>query len=184
VNLKKLRDALIVGAALALFGFLPAASAATDAIAVQDSQEVSRLLREARTSARKLAVTTDEFHSYTRSKMDWRSHAVKAHQVKREVNALGVTVKQLEAMKAEAALWQREAIESIKPIALELAQNTQFVIERINESPKHLGHPEYKDALASKFELATQLASMMDDYVRYGETKTAFEELESKLELN
>ena len=184
MNLKNLRKLLIVGTAFALAGGVPLAPAATDLTTTQDSQEVSRLLREARTSARKLVVTTDEFQTYTRSKLDWRTHADKAHQVKTEVNALGVTMQKLEAMNADAAPWQRQAIQNIKPTAVELAQNTEFVIQHIRDNPNWLSKAEYRDALANKFELASQLAKQMRDFVSYGETKTAFEGLGTKLELN
>lgn len=50
VNLKTLRSVALLGAAVALTGGLPLAvqAAATDTTAVQESKEVSRLLREAR----------------------------------------------------------------------------------------------------------------------------------------
>lgn len=186
MNLKTFRNVTVLGAAFALMGGLPLAipAAAADGTRAQESQEVSRLLREARTSARKLAITTDQFQSYTRSKLGWRTHAEKAHQVKTEVNALGATVQQLEALNAEASPWQEEAIQNIKPIAVELAQNTEFVIQHIRDNPQHLRQAEYQDALAYKSELASQLAQVTGDFVSYGETKRTLEELGTKLELN
>jgi hypothetical protein len=186
LNLKTFRSVTLLGAAIALVGGLPLAipAAAADGTRTQESQEASRLLREARTSARKLAVTTDQFQSYTRSKLNWRTHTEKAHQVKTEVNALGATVQKLEALKAEAAPWQQEAIQNIKPIAMELAQNTEFVIQHIRDNPQHLSQAEYQEALANKSELASQLAEVTGDFVSYGETKRTLEELGTKLEVN
>lgn len=181
MNLKTFRNASLLGAALALLAGL---APATPAASVRESQEVSRLLREARSSARKLVLTTDQFQSYTRSKLDWRTHADKARQVKAEVNALGATVQKLEALQAEAAPWQQEAIHSIKPIALKLAQNTESVFEHLRDNPRQLSYGEYRETLNTKYELASQLAELTGDFVSYGEAKRNAQELGSKLELN
>jgi hypothetical protein len=186
MNLKHLTRTAIIGGALYLAGALPSATlfANTAPIAVQDSVEVSRLLREARTVAGKLASTTDHFNSYTRSRLDWRTHADKVHQVKNEVNALGAHLADLEALHHEAAPWQQGVIQNMRPILAELAKNTEFVIQHISEKPRLLSHPEYRNALENKYELATQLAQLTDDSVRYGETKNRLEDLRTRLEMN
>lgn len=173
MKLKQLTSVAILGGALSLSG-LPVAklSATNNPVTVQDSAEVSRLLREARSTASKLATTTDQFSSYLRSNVEWRTHAHAAHQVKTEVNALAGHLADLEAANHEAAPWQQDVIANMRPILVQLAENTEFVIQHISENPRHLQHPDYRDALENKFELATQLAQLTDDSVKYGETKS------------
>jgi hypothetical protein len=186
VNLQFLTRINVFAGALALTLVLPSSSlpATVDPTARQDSAEVSRLLSEARIASSKLVVTTDEFHSYTRSRLDWRTHAEKVHQLKDNVNVLGATLLDLEAIRSQAAPWQQDAIEKMRPILVALAKNAKFVIQHINENQKELRHSEYRDALANNQELASQLAGLTDDFVTYGETKGKLEELRTKLELN
>ena len=185
MNPKHLTGVSILAGALFL-GLSPLAtgSAANTTVAAHDSAEVSRLLKEARTTAGKLAITTDHFHSYVRNRLDWRTHAEKAHQVKDEVNALGAQLADLEALHHQAAPWQQNVIESIRPILVQIAQNTEFVIQHISEKPRLLALPEYQDALEQKLELATQLARLTDESVAYAETKSKVEQLRGRLESN
>jgi hypothetical protein len=81
MNFKQLPRASIFAGVLCLAGVSPLATlSATNTAVVHDSAEVSRLLKEARAAAGKLATTTDHFHSYVRNRLDWRTHAEKAHQ--------------------------------------------------------------------------------------------------------
>ena len=186
MNLNTLRNSVLLGTALLVTGGLlaPGVTAGTEAAMRSDSREVSRLLKEARSSARKLAVTSDEFHSYTRSKLSWRTHVEKAHQIRSQVNTLGATLGKLEEMKAEASPWQQEAIHSMRPMVVELARNTEFVMEHLRGNRQPVGQAEYQDALANKLDLASQLAELTSDFVSYGETKSALDELGTKLEIN
>src|SRR5262245_14353665 len=116
MNLKHLTRVSILGGALCLAGMSPLATlrANTAARAVPDSAEVSQLLKEARVAAGKLATTTEDFQSYVRNRLDWRTHAQKAHQVKDEVNSLGAHLADLEALHAQAAPWQQNVIEDMR----------------------------------------------------------------------
>jgi hypothetical protein len=140
MSFKHLSRAAILGGALSLVGAWPSISlsATTTPVATQDSVEVSCLLKEARTSAGRLASATDLFNSYSRSALDWRSHAERAHQVKSEVNALGGHLTDLEALHQQATPWQQQVIAEVRPILLQLAQNTEFVIQHISEKPRLL----------------------------------------------
>jgi hypothetical protein len=176
MNFKHLPRASILAGVLCLAGVSPLAtlSATNTAVAAHDSAEVSRLLKEARAAAGKLATTTDHFHSYVRNRLDWRTHAEKAHQVKNEVNTLGAHLEDLEALHHQAAPWQQSVIRSMRPILVQIAQETEFVIQHISEKPSLLAHPDYRDALENKLELANQLARLTDDSVDYAEAKSRF----------
>jgi hypothetical protein len=186
MNLKHLTRVSLLGGVLCLVGVSPVAtlSANTAPIAVHDSAEVSRLLNEARVAAGKLVTATDTFNSYVRNRVNWRTHAEKANEVKDGVNTLGAHLADLEALHHQAAPWQQGVIQNMRPILVEIAQNTEFVIQHISEKPRLLAHPEYREALENKHELATQLAKLTDDSVDYAETKSRFEQLRGKLELN
>jgi len=121
MNFKHLPRASILAGVLCLAGVSPLAtlSATNTAVAAHDSAEVSRLLKEARAAAGKLATTTDHFHSYVRNRLDWRTHAEKAHQVKNEVNTLGAHLEDLEALHHQAAPWQQSVIRSMRPIMVQ-----------------------------------------------------------------
>src|SRR5262245_18890622 len=183
MNLKHLtRVSMFVGVLCLGVSPLATLSANTRTVAAHDSAEVSRLLKEAQVAAGKLATTTDHFHSYVRNRLDWRTHAEKARQVKDEVNTLGAHLADLEALHHQAAPWQQDVIQGMRPILVQTAQNTEFVIQHINEKPRLLAHPEYRDALENKLELATQLAKLTDDSVDYAETKNRLEQLRDKLD--
>ena len=159
-------------------------SATTAPVVRQDSAEVSRLLKEASTSAQRLVLTTDQFKSYSRSNLNWQSHVQKAGEVKDEVNALGINLADLEALNHKASPWQRQVIEEMRPILVELAQNTTFVIDYIRENPRSLRNPDYREALDNKYELATQLAGLTGDSVSYSETTTRLDQLRNRLEMD
>jgi acyl-CoA hydrolase len=59
----------------------------------------------------------------------------------------------------------------MRPILVQIAQETEFVIQHISEKPSLLAHPDYRDALENKLELANQLARLTDDSVDYAEAK-------------
>lgn len=185
MNRKHLTRISLLAGVLCL-GVSPLATlrATTTPDAGHDSAKVSRLLKEARAAAGRLATATDHFHSYVRNRLDWRTHAEKAHLVKVEVNTLGAQLADLEALHHQAAPWQQSVIQSMRPILVQIAQETEFVIQYIGEKPRLLAHPEYRDALENKLELATQLARLTDDSVDYAETKNRFEQLRGRLESN
>ena len=184
MNLKHL-TCVSIFAGLLCFGVpIASLSANTTTVAVNDSAEVSRLLKEAQLAAGKLATTTDHFHSYVRNRLDWRTHAEKAYQVKDEVNTLGAYLADLETLHHQAASWQQGVIQGMRPLLVQIAQKTEFVIQHINDKPRLLDQPEYRDALEHKHELATQLAELTDDAVDYADTKNRFEQLRGNLESN
>src|SRR5262245_16496393 len=111
MNRRRLTHISILAGVLCL-GVSPLATlrATTTPVGVHDSAEASRLLKEARAAAARLATATDHFHSYVRNSLDWRTHAEKADQVKVEVNALGAHLADLEALHHQAAPWQQSVI--------------------------------------------------------------------------
>ena len=97
-----------------------------------DSEQVSRLLSEAKTMAFQLKEDAATMESFTRMNVSLESHAVAINQIKDHVNALGRQAQKLKAARNTASPWQRAVIDRINPFLDELAGYTEAVIEHIN----------------------------------------------------
>lgn len=159
---------------------MPPVLKATD---VPDSEQVSKLLSEAKTMAFQLREDAETMESYTRSNATWESHAIAINQVKEHVNALGRQVAKLKDAKNTASPWQKTAIDRINPFLDELAGYTEAAIEHLNKHPKLLATAEYKDYLEANADYAGDLSAMIGNFVDYGRTKQRLERLTDKLEL-
>jgi hypothetical protein len=163
-----------------LTGFL-AASSTTMAADAPDSEQVSKLLSEAKTMAFQVKEDAITMESYTRMDVSWESHAIAINQIKDHVNALGRQVVKLNEAKSAASPWQRTAIERIQPYLDELGGYTSAVIDHLNGTPRHTV-AEYRDYLEANVDYSSDLAAMIADFVNYGNTKHKFERLAAKIE--
>jgi hypothetical protein len=177
------RRAMLWTMAVALAGGLSLASAEVRAKepAPRDSEQVMKLLKEARSEAVKLQLEAEKLESYKNSGLNRVSQARQLEVTKGHVNELGKTLDKLEARKGEASPWQQKAIEEMRPLLEQLAERTTQAIEHVNENPWQLRHPDYHEMLADKSDLATQLADILDDHIKYGETKAELELRESEV---
>jgi hypothetical protein len=167
--------------ALLLAGFA-ASPAALKAAANPDSEQVSKLLSEAKTMAFQLKEDAVAMESYTRMNATWESHAAAINQIKEHINVLGRQVAKLRDAEGGASPWQRTAIERIYPYLDEMSGYTTAVIERLNGDRKHT-IADYKDYLEANADYASDLASMIGDFVDYGNAKDRAERLGAKLEV-
>jgi len=167
--------ALMLGAFLVP---LPAVKAAVN----PDSEQVSKLLSEAKTMAFQLKEDAVTMESFTRTNATWESHAAAINQIKEHINALGRQVGKLKAAEGAASPWQKTAIDRINPFLDEMSGYTTAVIERLNGDRKHT-IADYKDYLEANADYATDLASMIGDFVDYGNAKDRTERLGAKLEV-
>ena len=167
--------------AFLLAGFLVTSSIAKSAD-VPDSEQVSKLLSEAKTMAFQLKEDAATMESFTRMNVSWQSHAEAINQIKEHVNALGRHVAKLKDARNSAAPWQKTAIDRINPFLDELGGYTSAVIEHLNREPRHTME-EYKDYLEANADYSQDLAAMIADFVDYGKTKQRLERLATKLEI-
>lgn len=165
--------------AVLLAGWAGSANAAV----VPDSEHVAKLLGQAKTMAVQLRDDAVAMEGFTRMNVSWESHAVAINQIRDHVNALEKQEAKLKDARAEAAPWQKTAIDRIVPYLDELEGYTSAVIERINDQPNRLFTDEYKDFLAANADYATDLAAMIGDFVDYGKTRDRLERLSDKLEI-
>jgi hypothetical protein len=164
----------------ALLSTLPQTKAANPP---EDNQQVTQLLEDIRAQAADLQRDSDELESYSRSGASWESHATELELMKEHINKIGQTIQKLQSLRRSAAPWQQEAIDRIIPVAQKLASNTQAAIERLNRNKTHLQDPEYQQYLRSNAEAASELYSMVKDFVDYGRTRNALERMEKRLEV-
>jgi len=148
-----------------------------------DNKEVSKLLEDVKAQAADLQRDSDELESFTRSDLSWQSHAEELDRIKERINTIGKTISRLQALENSASPWQREAIERIVPVAQKLASNTTAAIEHLRSNPLKIHEPQYQEYIKSNAEAATQLASLVKDFVEYGKTRTTLEAYERRLEM-
>jgi len=148
-----------------------------------DSEQVSKLLSDAKTQTYQLREDALTMESYSRTNATWESHAATVEQMKEHINAAGRTLTKLDDARKNASPWQTTAIDRIKPLLKEIAANTQNAIQYLNKSPKRLSSNEYKDYIEANADVAEKLAGLVADFVDYGNTKNRLERLTSKLEL-
>jgi hypothetical protein len=157
-------------------------SAAINAATTPDSEQVSKLLSEAKTMAFQLKEDAVTMESFTRMNVSWESHAAAINQIKDHINELVRQEAKLKDAKSAGSRWQQTAIARITPFLDELTGYTYAVIEHINGEVKHTP-TEYKDYLEANADYATDLAAMIADFVDYGNTKDRMQRLADKLEI-
>jgi hypothetical protein len=179
------RTAILWTMAVALAGGLSLASAEArgKGPGPKDSEQVTKLLKEARSEAVKLQLETEKLDSYKNSELSRETHARKLEVTKDHINELGKTLDKLEAQKAEASPWQQNAIEEMRPLLEQLAGRTTQAIGHVNDNPWQLRHPDYHDMLADKSDLASQLTDVLNDHIEYGEAKAELEQREAEVGL-
>ncbi len=171
--------AMLLAASLLISPAINAVGAST-----ADSAEVSQLLSEAKSHAVELNHDASEMESFTRSNLSWESHAGQIEKIKRHTNDLGQVVQKLNDARETASRWQQEAIDRVNPVLKELASNIESTIEHLRQNQSRLHTPVYKDYVRANYDLATEAAAIVGDFVEYGKTKAKFEKLGQSLEVS
>jgi hypothetical protein len=148
-----------------------------------DSEAVSKLLSEARNMAFQLKDDADTMQTFTGMKVSWATHRDAMSQFKEHINAFAHEVDKLKASEEEASPWQKTVIDRIDPFMDELGGYSEAVLESLNKHPERLNTPEYKDYLNANADFASDMATMIADFVDYGRTKDRLENLTYKLEV-
>lgn len=148
-----------------------------------DSEQFLKLLSDAKTEALALQQDAAELNTFTKSSASWQSYANKLAQIKTDVNKVGGIVEELNNLRIIASPWQQIAIDRVTPSLKELVSNTQLTIAQLNNNPSRVHMSPYTDYVAAHYELASELASMIGNFVEYGKTKAKLDNLTRKLEL-
>jgi hypothetical protein len=148
---------------------------------VPDSEQVSKLLSEAKTMAFQVKEDAVTMESFTRMNVSLENQALAINKIKDDVNVLGRQVEKLRAAQGEASPWQKTAIDRIQPFLDELGGYTAAAIDHLSGTPRHT-IAEYQDYLEANADYATDLAATIADFVNYGNTKQKLERLTTKIE--
>jgi hypothetical protein len=187
INIRKLSylpaAALILSGSSLLAG-PPASGVSPPAVQTETSSpssaEASRLLKEVRTIAYDLERDTATLESYRFSRLHWQTHADQLRLAKEHMNAIGDRLKSLQAIRSTAAPWQQQAIESIVPVAAQLAARTEDAINHLNENRNHLFAPEYTDHLSTIADHSDQLKQSVNTFLELANTQEKLHSLREK----
>ena len=153
------------------------------AAASPDSEQITKLLADAKAEAVELKADSADLESLTRSTRSWESHAGKIEMIKEHVNNSGKLLTKLQEVEAEGAPWQQTVIQRIEPLLKELAANTEATINYLDDNRSKIHFPEYRDYVKANYDLATDLEALIRDFVNYGEARDKMERLGAKHEI-
>jgi hypothetical protein len=147
------------------------------------SQEVNQLLSQVKAEAVALEHDCEELAAWTRTTgMNWQSHAEKLNLIREHVNEAGRLLSNLHDARETASPWQQQAIDGIYPLLKQLDDNTESIINHLNENQSKIHFSPYTDYAKAGYELAKDLAALVSDYVEYGKLEVDFHRLQEKLE--
>ena len=158
-------------------------STASKAANQVESEQVSKILSDAKMQAFQLKEDAEQLETFSRASGNWASHVEAITKIKENVNAMGRLLTKLQENRNSAVIWQRTAIDRVTPIARELAANTTTAIEHLNKTPERLTTPTYQNYLEAIADSAANLASTIAEFVDYGKTKQRLDRLVRVLEI-
>lgn len=176
VTVNGLLGSLLFVLLFALGGRLAAAQTA-------DSAHINQLLDEAKSHAVLARDDADMLHSYTMARLSWESHAARLELMRGHVNELGKVEQELRDARPEGSPWQQEAIDRINPLLTNMAATLTSTIDHLNKNQNRIHLQAYRDYTRANYELASETATVISDFVSYGKAKSKAESLEKKLEL-
>jgi hypothetical protein len=172
-----------MGTSVLLMGGFFTAAPIVAAAETPDSEQVSKLLSEAKTTAYQLREDAVSMESFTRVDVSWAGHADAISLIKEHINAMAKVVAKLRDARSTASPWQKTAIDRINPYLDELGGYTSAAIEHINGNHSAHSMLEYKDYLEANADYASDLAAMIGNFVDYGRSKHRMDRLGGKLEV-
>ena len=167
----------------AMVALLLAVGAATLAAQATHSDKIAELLSQAQIHAVLAEDDAAALENSSRSKLSWKSHSAKLHQIREHINDLGKVSKQLMDVRAEGSPWQQEAIDRIDPLLRDMASQLTATIQHFNDSPSSIHMKPYRDFARANHDAANKTAEVIKDFVEYDEAKSKSESLEKKLAL-
>lgn len=181
INYKRLHLPSTLALLLTGYFMMPLAGAVASS-SVGDSLEISALLEEAKAEALELRDDSEKMASLSRSVLHTQSFAGKLDEVKSHVNKTGRLLAKLSQAREAGSSWQQQAIDHITPALKELAENTETTIKHFNDNRLSAHTQELEEYCLVNYELTKELASLVGDFIAYGETQAKFVELQKKVE--
>jgi hypothetical protein len=128
-----------------------------------ESSKVTRLYSDARVQAQQLKEDADAMEAYSRSDLSWQWHVDAINKIRDDVNNLGRLLQQMDEDSVGAAPWQQTALDNIKPLAVELANDTVVAIDRLNRYPERVNTGDFQHRVDAIVESADHLAAKLDN---------------------
>jgi hypothetical protein len=170
--------ALIVAGCIAIS---PGAKAADNAAG--SSEKIHELLTQVKAEAIELKQDAHDLEMWAQGKqISWQSHAAQLNVIREHVNEAGKLLTQMNEARHTASPWQQQAIDRIHPLLKELADNTGATIIYFNDNKSQIHLSDYADYAKAGSDLAEELASLVSDYVDFGEHEADYHRLKDKLE--
>lgn len=148
-----------------------------------DSARINDLLQQAKEHAATANLNAEKLEGYTRSRLNWQTHAIELNRMKENVNDLGKDVADLTAARDEGSPWQQEAIDDIDPLLRSMADHLSSMIQHLNDNQTRIHLQSYKDYAKANYEYTDKMLRMIHDYVDYAQAKSKAADLEQKLQV-
>jgi hypothetical protein len=142
--------------------------------------EASKLLKEVQFRAGQLTRDAGTLGTYTRSTNSRASHGNQLTLVKDHINAIGVSLEMLQAIREDAAPWQQQAIDAIVPDAVEVAAHTEAAILHLNESVKPLWYADYTNHLRAISDHSDRVKDAVDLHLEMASTQDKLDRLRGR----
>ena len=160
-------------------GMLAWLAMASPVSASQSKAQVSEQLAELKSTAYAMRVTADNLKSFTPGKqLHWQSHTHNLEALKRQVNDMGRSLSELEAMKADANPSQALAIEQARPHLVSVAENLKQAIELVREDRQNVYWNDYAETVNNIQADAESLHTKLDAILDYESAKARLDNLE------
>lgn len=143
-----------------------------------EQRQVADQLADFKSSAYALRREADTLGSRANSRGTWQTHAHYLGNVRDQVNQLGKSLAELEAMKPMASDSQKIAIEHAREHLVSVAQNTTRALELINDNRASVHFPDYVEAVKNIQTHSDALHSKLDTVLDFENAKERLEALD------
>lgn len=138
-------------------------------------------LQELRSLMGQLNNDADQLNSPGLSGLSWETHASHLNQIRDHINRIGDQLETLRSMRYIAAPWQQKALDSIVPLAVQIAGRTTAAIRHLNENRTYLWAPQYVDDLRAISALSEHMHGLVDYHLKIIEARDKLQVLEGKV---
>jgi hypothetical protein len=149
-----------------------------------ENSDVQDLLYQAREEAVGLDIDAGQMEALVRSEVDWVDHANQLSLVADHVNRLARIIDKLQSEREKGSPWQQDAIDRITPLLREVSSNTTAAIQYLNRNKAVRPVGNYPTWLRENAESAHELAQLVSDTIKYGQTKSRLEKLAGELNVS
>ena len=175
---KKLKIGLFGFSLLFVAALMPSASAESRRQTGDAQRQVADRLADFKRTASQLHREADTLNSHRNSRVSWQTHSLHLGNLTDQVNQLGRSLTELEALKPAASESQRMAIEHARPHLVSIAQSTTRAIELLNDNRRSVHFPEYGEVASDIYDHADALDMKLDAILDFEDAKVRLDALE------